>query len=70
MAPHCNIALIIKKMRVRLFASAMLVAASEALSLTSPLLQSQAECESAEDLPSLFAQTDAEQFGTVMGLPD
>ena len=63
-------AVIINKMRVVLFASAMLVAAGQALSLASPLVQSAAECDAAEGLTTSFAQTDAEQLGAAMGLPD
>ena len=63
-------AVIINKMRVVLFASAMLVAAGQALSLASPLPQSAAECDAAEGLPTSFAQTEAEQLGAAMGLPD
>jgi len=47
-------------MRVVLFASALLVAAGQALSLSSPLFQEAAECDAAEHLPIIFAQTEAE----------
>ena len=57
-------------MRVVLFASALLVAAGQALSLASPLVQNAAECDAAETLTTSFAQTDAEQLGAAMGLPD
>ena len=65
-----NMAVIINKMRVVLFASAMLVAAGQALSLNSPLFDNAAECDSAADQPTLFAQTEAEQLGAALGLPD